>query len=31
MKVLTLSQLEGHLWQAANILRGAIDAADHIQ
>ena len=29
MKVLTLSQLEGHLWQAANILRGAIDAADY--
>src|SRR3954468_3650752 len=29
MKVLKLSQLESHLWQAANILRGAIDAADY--
>jgi type I restriction-modification system DNA methylase subunit len=23
-----LSQLESHLWEAANILRGAVDAAD---
>src|ERR1700758_4908174 len=23
-----LSQLEGHLWEAANILRGPVDAAD---
>jgi type I restriction enzyme M protein len=25
---LTLNQLESHLWEAANILRGAVDAAD---
>ena len=25
---ITLSQLESHLWQAANILRGPVDAAD---
>ena len=25
MAILTLSQLEGHLWKAADILRGAID------
>ena len=25
---LTLSQLESHLWEAANILRGPVDAAD---
>ena len=25
---LTLSQLEGHLWESANILRGPVDAAD---
>jgi type I restriction enzyme M protein len=24
----TLSELESHLWQAANILRGPVDAAD---
>lgn len=29
MAVLTLSQLEGHLWRAADILRGSIDAADY--
>jgi type I restriction enzyme M protein len=29
MAVLTLSQLEGHLWKAADILRGSIDAADY--
>ena len=23
-----LSQLEGHLWESANILRGPVDAAD---
>src|SRR6266436_4380067 len=26
--VLDLSTLEGHLWEAANILRGPVDAAD---
>jgi len=26
--VLTVSQLESHLWEAANILRGPVDAAD---
>jgi len=26
---LTLSQLEAHLWKAADILRGAIDASDY--
>src|SRR5262245_63632064 len=25
---LSLSELEGHLWEAANILRGPVDAAD---
>src|SRR5688572_2325194 len=25
---ITLSQLESHLWEAANILRGSVDAAD---
>jgi len=25
---ITLSQLEGHLWESANILRGPVDAAD---
>jgi type I restriction enzyme M protein len=29
MAVLTLSQLEAHLWKAADILRGAIDASDY--
>ena len=29
MAVLTLSQLEAHLWRAADILRGAIDASDY--
>ena len=24
----TLSQLESHLWEAANILRGPVDAED---
>ena len=24
----TLSELESHLWESANILRGAVDAAD---
>ena len=28
MPSLTLSQLESHLWEAANILRGPVDAAD---
>ena len=27
-KTITLSQLESHLWEAANILRGPVDAAD---
>lgn len=27
-KSVTLSQLESHLWEAANILRGPVDAAD---
>jgi len=26
--ILTLGQLEGHLWKTADILRGSIDAAD---
>jgi type I restriction enzyme M protein len=25
---ITLSQLESHLWEAANILRGPVDAGD---
>jgi type I restriction enzyme M protein len=25
---ITLNQLESHLWEAANILRGPVDAAD---
>jgi type I restriction enzyme M protein len=29
MAVLTLGQLESHLWRAADILRGSIDAADY--
>lgn len=29
MSVLTLQQLESHLWGAADILRGSIDAADY--
>lgn len=29
MAVLTLDQLESHLWRAADILRGAIDASDY--
>ncbi|AWM86797.1 class I SAM-dependent DNA methyltransferase [Microvirga sp. 17 mud 1-3] len=29
MGILTLSQLEAHLWKAADILRGAIDASDY--
>ena len=28
MASIELSQLEGHLWEAANILRGPVDAAD---
>lgn len=27
-EVATLSQLEAHLWESANILRGPVDAAD---
>ena len=30
MPALTLSKLESHLWEAANILRGPVDAADFI-
>src|ERR1700688_2823814 len=26
--IITLSQLESHLWESANILRGPVDAAD---
>ena len=26
--ILSLGQLESHLWEAANILRGPVDAAD---
>jgi type I restriction enzyme M protein len=29
MTVLSLDQLEAHLWRAADILRGAIDASDY--
>lgn len=29
MATLTLAQLEGHLWKAADILRGSIDASDY--
>ncbi|AWB06369.1 hypothetical protein A6A40_14765 [Azospirillum humicireducens] len=29
MAVLTLDRLESHLWKAADILRGSIDAADY--
>lgn len=29
LSVLTLSQLENHLWRAADILRGRIDSADY--
>lgn len=28
VKNVTLSQLEAHLWEAANILRGPVDASD---
>lgn len=28
MTTITLSQLESHLWESANILRGPVDAAD---
>src|SRR5450759_3225731 len=28
LATITLSQLEAHLWEAANILRGPVDAAD---
>ena len=27
-QLITLNQLESHLWEAANILRGTVDAAD---
>src|SRR5215467_10342025 len=27
-ETITLSQLESHLWESANILRGPVDAAD---
>lgn len=27
-EAITLGQLESHLWEAANILRGPVDAAD---
>ena len=27
-QTITLSQLESHLWESANILRGPVDAAD---
>ncbi|MDP1646037.1 MAG: type I restriction-modification system subunit M N-terminal domain-containing protein [Thiobacillus sp.] len=26
--MITLAQLESHLWESANILRGPVDAAD---
>jgi len=26
--MITLNQLESHLWESANILRGPVDAAD---
>jgi type I restriction-modification system DNA methylase subunit len=29
MTILSLDQLEAHLWRAADILRGAIDASDY--
>ncbi|EMG53626.1 type I restriction-modification system, M subunit [Ochrobactrum sp. CDB2] len=29
MPLLTLSQLENHLWKAADILRGSIDSGDY--
>jgi len=28
VSALTLSRLESHLWESANILRGPVDAAD---
>jgi type I restriction enzyme M protein len=28
MNLPSVSQLESHLWEAANILRGPVDAAD---
>ena len=27
---ITISQLESHLWESANILRGPVDAADSV-
>jgi type I restriction enzyme M protein len=27
-QTVTLSQIESHLWESANILRGPVDAAD---
>lgn len=29
MGKLTLQQLESHLWESANILRGSIDSSDY--
>jgi len=29
LATLTLSQLESHLWRAADILRGSIDSGDY--
>ena len=29
MSKLTLEELESHLWESANILRGSIDSADY--
>ncbi|PJN50188.1 putative type I restriction enzymeP M protein [Paenibacillus sp. GM2FR] len=29
MSILTLQQLESHLWESANILRGSIDSSDY--
>ena len=30
MSKLTLEELESHLWESANILRGSIDSADYM-
>ena len=29
MEKLTLQQLESHLWESANIMRGSIDSSDY--
>ncbi|KHF27674.1 hypothetical protein LR68_03544 [Anoxybacillus sp. BCO1] len=29
MSKLTLQELESHLWESANILRGSIDSSDY--